>query len=42
MNYKRKNIDIANEPNANNTDNNKQKYSYFCFPKNNQLGYCPN
>ena len=31
MNYKRKNIDIANGPNANNTDNNKTKIQLFLF-----------
>ena len=31
MKYKRKNIDTANEPNANNTDNNKTKIQLFSF-----------
>ena len=31
MNYKRKNVDINNESNANNTDNNETKIQLFLF-----------
>ena len=31
MNYKRKNVDINNESNANNTDNNETKIQLFSF-----------